>query len=626
MKKIIVFLLTIIICVSTLTPDMQCLADGVSFDETSVVDDLSNINLSSIIETDNNNVQLINFVEYCYSNDSDNMQNYGLYIYLYNPAKVNYISGQALFPKAYDSSGNPTSYKYYNLVLLSISSDKLYLKFKVSNAIEIVKKLNLTSRIYYISGVQLYESDVGSHDIGIGLKYTYTGFAKGYGSDTTAESSLKCTKQQFLTLTLDVKQTYYRTESSSLGKYHQNNVSSVYFSVPDWVISNYGNLSGIKANWYEYKSNYMLCTNNQDYYNAFNSVLGIDTLASNYSCNYGFATNYVHTYAPTVISADKTYNCSNKVNSKNNINCLYYCYYNNVSDLNDFYMSRESIANTIYKYKKTSLIDNWEYSAYYNVSNLYYPKILFADSVDSGRQIGYNERSFSINNSSDYLNLKDYSSSNNWFQKFLDYGFNAPDTNDAISNITPIYKVCDSDFKLDLENTNVAASDETKLLVNTHDLLNFYNDYKINKSNKETTFLFRFAATDYYSEPCTVLTPKLSEYNTSAFIAQETFFLNFDVIDLTFTSTAGSDTVVPVAADPIDVIGAITPPITGDSTEGCQSDLNIWQIIALLLGVIALFLFLKFLFPAISFILNIIFYIISLPFKIGRNSHKRKRK
>ena len=76
--------------------------------------------------------------------------------------------------------------------------------------------------------------------------------------------------------------------------------------------------------------------------------------------------------------------------------------------------------------------------------------------------------------------------------------------------------------------------------------------------------LFRFATSDYYSAPVTIInydaTLNSKRYiDGQAYMAWESVFFDFDVIDLTFNKD-GVYTVIPVVSDPIDVVNDLTSP------------------------------------------------------------------
>ena len=68
------------------------------------------------------------------------------------------------------------------------------------------------------------------------------------------------------TITLDVKHTFYRTQTSSKGAGYQNQLDTVYFAVPQRFFDTYGKLQRIKAEWYEYKTKDIVVTSNQEFY------------------------------------------------------------------------------------------------------------------------------------------------------------------------------------------------------------------------------------------------------------------------------------------------------------------------------------------------------------------------
>ena len=76
--------------------------------------------------------------------------------------------------------------------------------------------------------------------------------------------------------------------------------------------------------------------------------------------------------------------------------------------------------------------------------------------------------------------------------------------------------------------------------------------------------LFRFATSDYYSSPVTIInydaTLNSKRYiDGQAYMAWESVFFDFDVIDLTFNKD-GVYTVIPVVSDPIDIVNDLTSP------------------------------------------------------------------
>lgn len=82
--------------------------------------------------------------------------------------------------------------------------------------------------------------------------YSFTGYAAGYGADANAASTLFCTSNELDTIELSVRHTFYRTKTSIKGAGYQNQIDTVYFTVPKRYLDTYGKLQKIKAEWWEY--------------------------------------------------------------------------------------------------------------------------------------------------------------------------------------------------------------------------------------------------------------------------------------------------------------------------------------------------------------------------------------
>ena len=112
--------------------------------------------------------------------------------------------------------------------------------------------------------------------------------------------------------------------------------------------------------------------------------------------------------------------------------------------------------------------------------------------------------------------------------------------------------------------------------------------------------LFRFASTDYF---CGIASPTGATVNPDTYVAQETVFLDFDIIELTFNRD-GVYRVIPIVSSPQDFINSITAP--AKETEW-------WKII---LMVVLLVLLLILLWPLIPILLRAVIAIIALPFRL----------
>ena len=278
----------------------------ISYDETNVLDDLNSstvngvpFNINDYPFDERKEVQVINFVEYCYSYKVNKRDNYGLYIYVYNPKGLNIVGdskqNKIQMATSYNDDGTPNEYTKFNLQFCSKveSGDhkNLFYKFKVVdkevNGTTFLDRVSSNERRYDISGVELLTSgNKNATEYGIGGTYRFTGYVQGYGPDGNAKSTLTCLVENLETLELSVRHTNFRTNVSSLGPDHYNEVNTVYFAVPEHIFLTYGNLQKIRAEWWEYKTKMAAVTSNYDYYeNTLLKYVGTHTGEYNSSVN-----------------------------------------------------------------------------------------------------------------------------------------------------------------------------------------------------------------------------------------------------------------------------------------------------------------------------------------------------
>ena len=291
-KKILLGVVTmLLVLISVFATPMSIVAattqapSGLSFDETNVLDDL----LSSTVDgkpfdirnfpyNAKSSIQILNFVEYCYSFKPNMQDNFGLYVYIYNPEGLNIdkTSKQNKIQMGTYTDSEGLHYEKFNLEFISESEDAnykgLFYKFKVVDKIgidgkRIIERVNSNERIYNVSGVELLtKGDKNATEYGFGGTYKFTGYSQGYGPDENAQSTLTCTVENLETLSLEVHHTNFRTNVSSLGAGHYNEVNTVYFAVPERIYEMYGNLQKIRAEWWEYKTKMAAITSNKEHY------------------------------------------------------------------------------------------------------------------------------------------------------------------------------------------------------------------------------------------------------------------------------------------------------------------------------------------------------------------------
>ncbi|MBQ7379611.1 MAG: hypothetical protein IJW70_08070, partial [Clostridia bacterium] len=120
--------------------------NGSSFDHTKVLDDLTSstvngepFDIRDYPFDEDGEVQVISFMEYCYSYKANQREHYGLYVYIYNPKglnlSVNEKQNKIQMAVSYDAEGNPDDYEKFSLEFCSKieagSYKNLFYKYKV---------------------------------------------------------------------------------------------------------------------------------------------------------------------------------------------------------------------------------------------------------------------------------------------------------------------------------------------------------------------------------------------------------------------------------------------------------------------------------------------------------------
>ena len=236
-----------------------------------------------------------------------------------------------------------------------------------------------------------------------------------------------------------------------------------------------------------------------------------------------------------------------------------------------------------------------------------YSSILFETVADSFTDVNIT--------SDDTFDLASATISKDFWDKL--FGLDGEVTSITYDGVQAIQAISDSDI------TGNAAEDCKNLYISSADYAEFVGFYNANKA-ESTVYLFRYQVTDYRAEEATLFQKgslsMWTEKDTNAYFFQETFNLDFDVIDVTF-SNGEKTTVIPVAMSPIDIISDGTPPLDTNSDKGRE-----W--LKILLAVLLLIVLLVVLMPLLPYIIKGIVWIISLPFKAIKaivNAFKKKK-
>ncbi len=584
-----------------------------NFDNVSVMEDLKampNFSTSDypkieLKDGDEPWVQVIQCSEYCYSEYGVYDDFYGLYLYVYNPSETAvYPAGHYVnMATGYDEAGEPTAYKNWALELLSSYSNR-FLKFKVKDYNDLRKqaKAYATShegvRRYDIAGVQVSFVDFYELDERYGRTYYFSGFGKGMSPATETESTLACTSDYLDAIELDVNHTYYRSD-------FKNNVadelSTVYFSISDEVFETYGNkLQKIKAEWYEYKSNPIFVTSDNEAYNALYTKIGQEIgtkcegfnwrvlwgkTEADYLGYHELEYSYNGWIADPQAGVWGVYNWTQST-AVERMDWLFKV--SEVGDKDRFRVSSETLKAWMEEYTE----NHPNQDKVDTLGTAKYAEGLFTTALDDTRRTalgdslkngisGHVEQEIDADDTGTFL----FEKNQNAWNKFW-FGAKYDET-----TYSPI----------------VVIEDETELSYMTAD--SFAETYYVNKADAPAVLqycknelnagrkpvLFRFAQTDYYAGDA------YFDYHGNnvwsemdGYVAQETMFLGFDVISLTFRKDNNTETVLAVVSDPTDIINTLDPSAgIGDNFDIIEFIKNVLLFVGITSGCVVTFLVVK---------------------------------
>ena len=584
--------------------------NDLKFDNTSIFDDLygskddngNEFDLSNYPIDKDGELQFFSFVEYGYSYYANYEKNYALYLYLYNPQQLNFqtyldsnVVRMGVSYATKDDNIVVSEYEDFNIVCVSRTTgdySNLFYKFKVLDPNK--KILSMAQayekengcRRYDIAGVYLKtdKSDV-TLDKNIGRTYKCSGYMATYGNDASNPSTFVCNVEKLETLDLKVYQTSYLTGVSSAGAYHHNNVSSVYFAIPQRVLDKYGSLWEIYAQWYECKTAPILVTSNVDfYYKALNNnhYETVDNSEGGTSLLYDKSVDYLLWYgrhsdsvagSSNILHYDWAYNLrpfsmtsgdmfiQRFANSYSNV--LPFVFYSpSYTESGAFnVINKQTVAGDVKSSQIRDYIQNYKSSNYvdwHTSRNL--ASELFVNTVDSARadkgiKVGLNKVRTNLG---DTFDLKSWNSEyGSWWDKLTQYGWSYPKNevlDEQHTNVKPFEEITK-----DALNSVTLATD---LLINENDVDSFKTFCNSSYDNDSAVpYLFRFAVSDYMSRPITRNPGRLDvdQDVVDSYIAQETVFFDFNIITMTFKGKEDYYTLA-VMHTPVDVIAGVEPP------------------------------------------------------------------
>lgn len=632
--------------------------------KTDVLDDLTSstvngepFNLANYPYGIAKNPELLTFVEYCYSYDPAKQNNYGLYVYVYNPSgkiisdetNANHTIQMAITSE----TGAVLGYHKFSLEYIdhveSGDYKNLFYKFRVVDEAvyhsllgytTFLDRVNSNGRKYEIIDIEiLYDGYISKSSIKVGETFVFKGYASGLGPDETAICSLQCEASSTDVIELSVNHTYYRTKRSDLEN-HQNQLETVYFSIPKSYLDEYGSLQRIKAEWFEYKTQPIIVTDNGNFYNAVAPYVGSympdqhSTAVASDGKSYGaFVGDHREMQAGVINDVKVSWNLGDKVGTSDDTwNYLFYLFLaENIKSYDpksDVTANGGVTSNALYDY-----IKNYNGNVSGNRLDIKGGTIsadLFISGIDSNRY--YNDGpnviqmgrcTYDFDADVDIQELKNWSQYDLSFKDAWDkYGFWQALTGNRTENLDKSFAPIQILTAADLTGTNEAISNN--LAVNIQDVDKIKTAYNNASTNDEVLVLFRFAVTDYYSEPLWIVEfgGTLTYYsNQHAYIAQETVFLDFDIIQLSFKKDEVW-TIIPVVMDPMDIIADVTPPTDMPKDwADLKKELEDWleklkEIAKKVIAVVLICMLVVVVIPILTPILKLLLHILSLPLRL----------
>ncbi len=537
-------------------------------DKTSIENDLKELDLSGYSAADG--LQLVYFGEVGYR--EANSKDYGIYFYIYNPEETAFnTSGNNTVNMAvgFNAEGEPDEYANLSLTFIDSTDDHRYYKFRLADAeqmYEYAKSYSQQrgSRRYDIAGIQLLASGESlPHDYATPATYTYTGYAKGYGEDVFADSTLECVQTERKVIQFDdVQQTYYRypqdTENFA-------EIKTVYFSIPNDVLDYYGGIYSIQAEYYEYDLQPVMVVESDDVYNEFEQYIG-ETIPRNNDLGYCFYVSETMERGPGILNAAFIeWYYGNYIHAMLNNSNLYseqldkiVLLFNAPGSVDDYTVSRNAL-----------LAAMEEYTEKFGQGKAYGG---FNDDLFQTDSTGYNGATYIDISGDDLFDLEGFDTGNvleNWLWALFQ-GYDNP----PIQDIEPIYPVQAGDLnQSDISN---------ELYIAPQDEADFITYCEEQMEQDRTVYMFRYKVDDYVDKQAWIrytgsgIGPVFDEEASARYVTVD---LGFDIISLGFQTDKGL-TIVPVVSDPINVIPDLEPgDEILDNTNGVP-----WLTIALLLA------------------------------------------
>lgn len=625
MKRLLSIFIAVVFVVMLLVPSSVAFASGevqYPFDHSSIEDDFVDKSYSDVFEVDKD--ISIYFAEYGYSASS--LEDYALYIYVYNPKKIAFypdsVNNYLQMTVRYDNEGKAYGFVKRKLQFCSQTDDGLITKYRVVFYPQ-NNMLDSAARKYSVSSIEL-ETKAGIKDYSIANEYIFTGFSKGYGSD---ESTLSSTVNRFETISFDTYHTSYRVQSSEVGKYYD--IQSVWFSIRDKYTAEYGNIDSLKAQWIERLTTPILVLDNASRVNDFNEIL-----CENVSSDFPYAVLWGDGLGPPY-KYHFNYD-SLEWNQKNNWT-LYDLEQYGLVNVKVPYLNYCFYAEDVFT-PENVVVSSQELMNYLNMKE--WGDYLFETEDRSNYDDPVTFKATDVNLLQSYQ-------VNDFWKRLLSLGIIGPT---EVADAVPYKAIQLVDFAD--KNLNSAAFAE-KYKVGVSEAEDIQNDLMESRD----TYILAYSVTPYYawsndkiaiigdscvSHSLNYTGPglNLNDGQFHGIVAQTTAIEAFDIIEVTFYKNEVYTTLA-VVSDPTNYVSSITVPTT-PSNVGCSCDEGcwfcegdcgedcdcLWKYIAMLFCIVIVLVIFAPLIPYIvSFVAKLISLLIQLllPFKVIADLIKKRK-
>ena len=628
MKKYIA-LLFLIVVLSTALLGASALAyaaigDDASvenFDDTYVLNDLKGatvwnktFDIADYPYDPKGELRLLEFAEYMFSTKFELRYHYGLYVYVYNPRAIPFEDDEKHnieiadeYTLNYEGQLVPSHYDNYHLTICSASADNLFYKFKIDEVRGTYDRVAQTqgARRYDVVSLDLVTpGDVNASAYSVGGTWTYSGYAQGCHASSMDVSTLQSEITSLTTLLLnDLRFTYYRTWKDM---WVGDQLTSVYFSVPEDVARDYDRLYSIQAETYQYLTSPIVCI-----YDRY--IVGTNGLFADYDAIYNDLLKQRHIVNPylkddgqmdRILYWDQALGDNGRTDALTGYNFQGNYLMTNLSTLAWVFQVSKKEDYSVTSSKLLQYMQ--DYSDRFDCYDIRdkYAADLFADRYYSYFMSYRNFTSGKVELDIDISGKYDFSlvgsSSKYSFWKAL---FGKWDGSAESDPISPIIEVAYSDIK-SLDEDEISE----KYYIASDDVGAFKTYLRDNQ--KRRVYLFRFSQSDYFS------TPVANNSGTVGYMAQEVAYLDFDIISMGYEKD-GVVTIIPVVSAPIDIIGGVEPG--QDPIDWGNAGKNLLTIL-LAIGLIILVVWL------LAKVIGTAFMSHAVSSKVARKTNKRNKK